>query len=537
MSDSTFLLSSFHDNPEFLFDGYCFVDNDYIFGEGGAKRYISETGNKIEGGEDGCYVVAYSRKDEYTISCDYAGYKKILYYYDPLLKAWAVSNSLSILIDHLKKNGVLVTPNLSQLYFHAQVKDMFGQQLSSFSTIANNIMLLPTCCNLIISRKGMRIENIETLDEAKGMSYQDILSKFISVWSARFENIFSNKDITIRQALTGGLDSRAMFSLTNLARKKVDLAKHSFVCIKIKGDSSDLEVAEKITNYYGYSLNDNVLNQGRYFLNGEDTYKKWKNLSLGLYFPMYFDAKCINPLYINVNGGGGGRHKPVYQVGNELDFKSFTTIKVSKIDCLASQLDVRNQVVNSMNYLMNRNKEINPFSLSFIEFRSRMHAGLFPQSIVDLSPLNSYLLDPIAKRFQNKIADGQLLYDLINLDKDALNFDFDESSKEPTRKNLDSLTSFNESFEKRKKGQMYIDNDYLNNQAKYSESYDNSHIDFLRKDLDKALSNSFVKSIWQKSFIERVRLSADSFYKSGRIPHATAGIEMSCLLASSMFYD
>ena len=155
MSNSTFLLSSFHNNSDFLFQGYCFVDCDYIFGQKGAERYISETGNRIEGGEDGCYVVAYRTGDEYRISCDYAGYKKILYYFDPMSRVWAVSNSLNVLISHLKRKGIIVTPNLSQLYFHAQVKEMFGQQLASFSTIANHIRLLPTCCNLIIGEKGI----------------------------------------------------------------------------------------------------------------------------------------------------------------------------------------------------------------------------------------------------------------------------------------------------------------------------------------------------------------------------------------------
>lgn len=537
MSNSYYLLSSFKENPDFFFDGYCFVDSNFIFGEGGSKKYIAEKGGRIKGGEDGCYIIAYRDNDEYIISNDYGGYKKILYYYDPIGKVWAVSNSLNILVKHLRDFGINIIPNLSLLNFHSSAKGVASQQPVSFDTIARGIYLLPTSTTLKIINNRIKIENNVRFE--KNLDYSEVFSRFISIWIARFQTIFSEDGVFIRQALTGGVDSRAVFSLTSLARKKLEnqeLAIHSFNCGKIRGDSKDLEVATEISSHYGYALNSNISKFRPNYLNGIQTYQRWKNLSLGVYFPIYFDARSIDPMLINISGGGGEKYRPYYRINSEDNFQKFSMRNASQIKDYASQFEVDANMLNSMKYLTSKSNQ-DPLQIHYAEFRNRLHSGFFPQFIVDISPLNSYLLAEIANKFPKKINTSQLLYDLINLEKEALNFNFDKDNKNPTQLHISDLTSFNQSYNLVSKGKCYFDHSLIDDNKVLSSSYDSSHLIYLEKDLNNAFSNVSVQSIWDKDFLNKVQITAEELFENKKLSHAIEGIPISCFIASSMFYE
>ena len=57
-NNATYLLSSFEENSDEFFQGYCFDKEDFIFGQSGADEYLKATGKDISFGEDGCYVLA-----------------------------------------------------------------------------------------------------------------------------------------------------------------------------------------------------------------------------------------------------------------------------------------------------------------------------------------------------------------------------------------------------------------------------------------------------------------------------------------------
>ncbi|WP_156915609.1 MULTISPECIES: hypothetical protein [unclassified Psychrobacter] len=539
MSDSYYLFSSFKENPEFLFDGYCFVGSDFIFGNLGAKNYISENNTKIEGGEDGCYIVAHRQKEKFTFGSDYGGYKKVLYYYDPLNRVWAVSNSLRILVKHLRDFGVNITLNLSQLYFHALTKGVAAQQPVSFSTIANGIFLLPTNTTLVIDSFGLEIRNNNNNKyENQKLSYNYMLSRYVAIWTARFETIFSDSSLVINQALTGGIDSRAVFSITSLARKKIvssKKARHSFKCGKIRGDSADLDVAGKITEHYGYNLNENILKGEIRYLNGEETYSRWKNLSLGLYFPTYFDSRKTNPFHINISGGGGEKYRPYYRQSRDDTFEKFIERNLSQMESISSQIEMEGAMLNSMRYL-DANNQKDPLQLHYSEFRNRLHSGFFSQFIVDISPLNSHLLSDIADSFSDKISSSQLLYDLINLEPEVLNFDFDKKEKAPKVHHISDLTLLDGFGESIQKGKLYLDSNNLEERNTDISSKSNAYTYYLEKDVEKAISTKEVNHIWDKDFINNVESKVRRLSDGERLTHAMEGISISSLIASSMFY-
>ncbi|MGP9773041.1 hypothetical protein ACT3TN_03875 [Psychrobacter sp. AOP1-A1-57] len=536
MHQSFYLFSSFMNNPDFYFDGYCFVNSDYIFGEGGARKYIFEKNERILGGEDGCYFVSYLDKGRYVFSNDYAGYKKILYYYNPILKVWAVSNSLYALVSHLREEGINITPNLSQLYFHSKNKKSFAQQLTSFNTIANGIYALPTNTNLVIDRYGMRINSNAKKMTSVQSDYKSVLANFVSIWVSRFATIFSQSDIYIRQALTGGLDSRAVFSLTALAKKYLggsQTAQHSFICNKTRGDNRDIDVAEEICNYYGYPLNSKVSQLEYRYIGSKDTYDRWKHLSLGIYFPMYFDARSIDPLNINISGGGGEKYRPFYRTTDEERFEDFCSQQVSRVDRLVDQMEVKSNILNSMSTL--RKGKNDPFQIHYTEFRNRFHSGLFPQHIVDISPLNSYLLATVASDFQDSVKGSQLLYDLINLEKNALEFRFDDLKKAPTNEHIGNLTILDDFDINIEKGNMYLDKKSLISISKSNETYTNSHLTYLENDLYEAYNDKFIQSIWSKQFLKNVDKDVEKILANNKLAHASEGLNISCFLASSIF--
>lgn len=539
MSEHFYLFSSFKDNPKFLFDGYCFVDNDFIHGQEGAKEYLRKKNKKITGGEDGCYVAIYSHEESFYFYNDFGGYKKILYYYDPINKSWAVSNSINILVNHLRENGIRITLNLPQLYFYAKTKGASTQQLISFNTIANNIYLLPTQTTLIVGKKGINIiKDNETIDIK--LSYEEMLSKYVTIWRTRFETIFSSQEITVRQALTGGIDSRAVFSISNLARKKLgnlEKAQHSFSCTSIRGDKTDQLIAKKISNHYGYNLNSNIIRNNTDFLSGEDTYNRWKDLNVGLYFPIYFDARKINPFFINVSGGGGEKFRPFYSLNKKIkNFEDFIDYNINQLSNDNYKNHIKSDMLNSMNHLTS-NSNTNPLYLHYSEFRSRLHSGLFPQISVDISPLNSKLLFDIAKSYNGKVTNTQILYDLIGLNEKLLKFSFDKVEKAPSIEQLSNLTMFSENSKYANKGDLFMGLENSSNKKcnEKISTYDYSHIRFLEKDMEKAFRNKEVNSIWEKSYIKGIEKSFDAFLKNKKFAHAVDGVPISCFIASNLF--
>ena len=128
LEEQYFVFSSNKINPRSFFQGYCFIGSDYIFGNEGSKKLYEEKGIAINGGEDGCYVVAEEIANGFSFSSDFSGNKKIFYYWVP--GYWVVSNSIYLIIEQLKKNKFFLTANYSQLAAIGVSTGSFYNQLS-----------------------------------------------------------------------------------------------------------------------------------------------------------------------------------------------------------------------------------------------------------------------------------------------------------------------------------------------------------------------------------------------------------------------
>lgn len=537
---TVFLLSSFTKNPDIYFQGYCFIKENFIFGEGGAESYLRETGEYIPPSEDGCYVIAKKVGDNYAIGSDGAGYKKVLYYHDIQKGVWAVSNSINVLVNHLRANNIKLTPNISALKMMAETQTITQQPLS-FNTIANEIFLLPINAILTIGRSTLKVTKYSSRDaESDSESYESILVDFVNMWSSRYATLLSDPDILIEQGLTGGVDSRTIFSLSEVAHQYLGENIRADFRLKsglTRGSDIDLKVAQSIGSFYGRIINDrSEITYKPKPLSNARRYEIWKNISLGLYKPIYIPGTEISYKKITIGGQGGENYRAQYgRIKNVNNYDDFIMLQCKKLSDsnlkVKLALDMYRAIMSTKQYYP-YGEDIDDLTLHYIQFRSRFHAGLLPQYRVSFTPLSSrYLASIVTKNNFNKIKSSQILYDLINLTEGLLDIPFDYDKKAPEPFNIQQLMNIKSSISL-KVGRIFKDNnrtyqDYIKSeQPLYS---------YLKEDFERAKQTGIVQRIWNKEFIDEATKTMDKAVVNNKLGHATEGIPISSIIAAGLF--
>ncbi len=539
-NNTTYLFSSFIDNPAFFFQGYCFVGRDYVYGLEGASTYVEQSGKNIKFGEDGCYILAKKKGDNYEFGSDHSGYKKIFYYKNEISGVWVVSNSLNLMVVHLKENGIEVTPNFAQLVALSKSPTP-TQQPTSFDTIVNEIKLLPLNTFLVIGKNTLSVESYESF-KVSDMNYDELLADFIETWSSRLATILNNENLIIEQALTGGVDSRSVFSLTQLAKKSLDdqiTADHFLNCGLTRGDTRDIDVAEKISARYGYSLNPKRDNyKGRVKLNSLERYNEWKDVCLGTYAPIYFPSLLVSPLHTSIGGGGGENHRPFYaDYLKSHDYKQLISSVCKGISDPIFKMSINNAMLATFAHLtsINQISADELLNAHYKNFRNRFHIGLFPQYRVTFTPLSSKLLDKLAAAGNmDKIRSSQILYDLMSLVEGLIDFAFDDAKKSPDSNQLKSLTNLNKNFDI-KLGNCYIDKTIDLGRLAQSQPTAESPLMLLKRDFDRACESQTVKTLWGEDYIKDAKAVMEDAIENGKLPYAADGRSISVIVATGLF--
>ncbi|WP_367104945.1 hypothetical protein [uncultured Psychrobacter sp.] len=537
---TTYLFSSFNNNPDLFFQGYCFIGRDYIYGLEGASTYVEQSGKDIKFGEDGCYILAKKKGDNYEFGSDHSGYKKIFYYKNEISGVWVVSNSLNLMVVHLKENGIEVTPNFAQLVALSKSPTP-TQQPTSFDTIVNEIKLLPLNTFLVIGKNTLSIESYESF-KVSDMNYDELLTDFIETWSSRLATILNNENLIIEQALTGGVDSRSVFSLTQLAKKSLDdqiTADHFLNCGLTRGDTRDIDVAEKISARYGYSLNPKRDNyKGRVKLNSLERYNEWKDVCLGTYAPIYFPSLLVSPLHTSIGGGGGENHRPFYaDYLKSHDYKQLISSVCKGIRDPIFKMSINNAMLVTFAHLtsINQISADELLNAHYKNFRNRFHIGLFPQYRVTFTPLSSKLLDKLAAAGNmDKIRSSQILYDLMSLVEGLIDFAFDDAKKLPDSNQLKSLTNLNKNFDI-ELGNCYIDKTVDLGRLAQSQPTAESPLMLLKRDFDRACKSQTVKTLWGEDYIKDAKAVMEDAIENGKLPYAADGRSISVIVATGLF--
>lgn len=537
-SDLTYILSSFKKNPEFFFQGYCFDKENFIFGQEGADKYYEATGRKVALGEDGCYVCAKKTKDGYEIGSDYSGFKKILYFKDEKSGNWAVSNSLILLIKHLAEYSIKVTPNIQSIMMMHVGITVF-QQPVTFNTIANEIKILPINSILSIGRNSLEIKKV---DDATFLEtdYHKIMINFVKIWSSRIATLLSYKDFFVQQGLTGGLDSRSVFSLSHIARQGEEVnSDYRLISNLTGGDDIDIKVAQKIANHYNYKLNDKSpsLSYEPKNLSTQARYSIWKDTSLGLYHPIYFPGFEIDYRKISIGGHGGENYRIFYAKNPKIyDYDSFIESLSKSLKDPKLKIELANELRETLSKIREADtygNEMDPLILHYKHFRNRFHSGLFPQYRVTFNPLSSrYLANIVSKKNFQKIESSQILYDLISLTDQLIDIPYDDSKKYPSKKNINELIKINVNLSPIL-GVVYAGVPHKN---KDNSLQTKRHpIEYLREDFDKACQSQLVKNIWSASFIKKAANNLSEAEKFKKFKNAKDSISVSTIIATGIF--
>lgn len=541
INNTTYLFSSFIDNPVFFFQGYCFVGKDYIYGLEGANTYVKQSEKALGFGEDGCYILAKKQGDDYVFGSDHSGYKKIFYYKDEISGTWVVSNSLNLMVVHLKENSIEVTPNFAQLVALSRSPTP-TQQPTSFNTIVNEIKLLPLNTFLVIGKNTLSIKKHRNFNTST-MNYDELLIDFIETWSSRLATLLNNNNLIIEQALTGGVDSRSVFSLTQLAKRSLNnqiTADHFLNCGLTRGDTRDIDVAEKISTHYDYPLNPKRDNyKGRVKLNNLQRYNEWKNVCLGTYAPIYFPSLLVSPLYTSIGGGGGENHRPFYaDYLKSHDYNQLISSVCKGISDPIFKMSINHAMLATFAHLTSVNQISTDELLNahYKNFRNRFHIGLFPQYRVTFTPLSSKLLDKLAAAGNmDKIRSSQILYDLMSLVEGLIDFAFDDIKKSPDKNQMKNLINLNKDFNI-ELGSCYIDNTI----AGYANLTKNqiagaSPLMLLKQDFDLACKSQIAKTLWGEDYIKSAKDVMDVAIKKGKLPYAADGRSISVIIATGLF--
>ncbi|MGP5548345.1 hypothetical protein [Psychrobacter alimentarius] len=525
LEDQFFIFASNMENPESFFQGYCFSECDYIFGDGGAKDFYKAKGFNIKGGEDGCYVTVESQHNVFSFSSDFSGNKKIFYYWMPNL--WVVSNSLFLLAEHLKKSNVILTANYSQLAAIGIHKGGFFNQLYSVNTFIDGVRLLPTESSLSISKSGYSIQSIKK--ETVFKNYEEGLSVFIGMWIARLTGLL-NSGIEVRSDLTGGADSRTVFTfLKKAAEESVEKENRPLLhSSSTPNNTTDLKIAEKIGEAYGLSINEKGVPTTNRF-SGADSFFSWKILCLGTYHPIYFPKSGPQFNRVGLGGAGAENHRPFYKYE---DIETWMNINASKVSPSWLSHNVVAEVNSEINRMTSTGSKIDPMILHYRAYRNRMHSGRTPQYVALFNPLGSKILEDISEIAGNhRLEAGQINYDLMaTLLPSILNIPFDSDAKALNEVRVKNLTQLKE-WHKFKPGVCYIESLV----KEYPKEKTLSALELLNSDFQRSKDKSFVRSFFGESFINQAEEMIENAVENKRFSHAVDGQGVAAILAASIF--
>lgn len=496
---TTFLASNHNPPEDGFFQGYCFIGSDLVFGTAGAKHYQALTGKILAPGLDGCYVSVRRDSDVYIFDVDFAGYKILYYYHDG--QTWVVSNSFAQVVDFLRRQEINIRPNYAHL---AAVggRGMPLGQLFSLETLVQGVKVTPRTHSLIITPHRAMLRRRSTFTAGHD-TYEESLSEYINTWVSRFETLMLSDETDFTVDLTGGVDSRTNFALLQAAQRRLgDVGMMPRLrCGSSSANRTDLEVAESVAGRFGLEMNDDRIFGGMK-LQGSESYKLYRSLSLGVYHPFYRPENVPTPANITIGGGGGGIHRKTYEfIIKSADPEVFFQQFAKNLRRPEYEEEFIQDARTFLHTAIQDGED--PLRVLLRDGRVRYHSGRTPRTDVAFTPLHSVT----AERTQllagtDRINAGQFNYDIMNsLEQDLVTMPYDSDAKYPASDVLSRLSRVPTS-QVANPGKVWGPIAHLIPQRQVDES---RPIDAYKIAFDAALNNPFVLKFWGKNTVVAAR--------------------------------
>lgn len=440
MDDSFFVFSSWEPVPDFYFDGYCFLGNDFVHGMKGAESYRVETGHEISPGEDGSYIVAKRTGDELTIGADFRGNARLFYFSNG--SDWAVSNSLIFLAEFLTARGLRLHADMNHLasWFSSTVN--FKQITSEKTTISEISFLAADQC-LVAGPSGIRTTNVV---QPKALDYDEALRIFLETWHGRVATVLAHSSFPLATAISGGLDSRTTVCLLKAIEgagtadtSAIDL----FTCVGPRFQVEE-RVAAEVAENIGFPLRRSAPDwrQSRLEESPAQAVQRWRHRSLGQYAPILFTPPKGKVGQFALTGGGGEALREVYDFPDVEGYFSKQRKFYGKSFRRGKFKRWRADVTNSINKISDRaTMRQSPLMGYFRQFRGRCHAGQGSMRGLQIQPLTSRAAYAcIGSLTEARVKRRQFYFDVMfNSYPDLLNVPFETDAKSPTPDVFDNL--------------------------------------------------------------------------------------------------
>jgi len=423
------IFSSFAAPLREYFEGYCFVGSDVLVGHEGLRLYQHEREEDVPGSHDGCYTKVARLGSDWEVSTDAKGMGRIFKYEND--GDWAVSSSFYGLVKHVRKHGKRLSLRPSMLRPFA-IRHSFTHQLASSRTAFDEISLVPSDSNL--KYKGGQWKVTPKFTNAD-ISYEEGIRRYLSAWLGRLSAVIKHDESFLDGDLSGGLDSRTVFSFflslrDNVAPDRYRLASNPRL-------DRDFEVASLLAEYYGVSLNSRRAGT-IHARSAEDSLARWRENSLGVYLPVYFPRVLKSMNSWHMHGGGGENYRTYYS-------DSSIQQRVERYRPLLSEPDFTEWADSILGEEASREKGYlgeDALQWHYREFRNRLHFGHAPHHKFMFTPLNSRLLDEAAYSLSPKRRSA-IYFDIMeSLAPGLVMMPYDEGSKYPTIEQVSRLRAF-----------------------------------------------------------------------------------------------
>lgn len=431
-----------------FFDGYAFFGIDLVIGNQGFQQLSKKTDNRDKY-EDGNYLLIERQdNDSYQLSRDYHGYYPIFYYQSE--DYWCISNSIIYMVERLKEQGRSISfnaPNVEIWKSHLA----FALQLTSHHTFVNEIKVLPVNSDIVITKDHANSDIALVKREQnpkRKQSYRKALIECLEVWRGRYLTILANHQMGLWHDLTGGLDSRCLFSFMVNHLVMAKDANHNGR-LRVNSNpkhTEDFKIAKRLVSLFDLSVNAKINDDYKAVkVPASESYAVWKYFNIGRYAPIVFPLTDFSPHYMEMGGEGGEDNRDFYlnQPNSkyatlpefiEKRYKRFLSTEeryedwISQIEQACFELESDSQIDISI--------------LHYREFRSTCHTIKNPKSRFKLAPLGSKYFDRLSQLSDEAaLQSGQVLYDIIhNNCAELLYIPFDKPEKAMTDTNIKNLS-------------------------------------------------------------------------------------------------
>lgn len=225
---------------------------------------------------------------------------------------FCLSNSFYTLCEHVKEKYPL---SLNDTYVHQYLSTPMAP-LTTKNTLANEISIIPLFSKISIDKIKctLSIEDYEVhfgdldIDSDEGMNCID---GWISKWGTFIAAIALKERFPMRIDLTGGYDSRTIFSLAcgagldfNASNINV-FSKVPVTAGQQAAYGEDLKIAKQISEMLAFTLNNNgnILNNIR--VSGCYSYEIFKTAFMGFHKEGYFEPNVHNSVFFHLGGFNG----------------------------------------------------------------------------------------------------------------------------------------------------------------------------------------------------------------------------------------